>query len=88
MTNAWEPCAGVPRVFDRIYNGVVSKIEEKGGLAAKLFHWGYRVKSAKLKRNIRNDKVPPHGQKRKTHASSLQEGSLWLVHHSCMKVCL
>ena len=54
-------------MFDRIYNGVVSKIEEKGGLAAKLFHWGYRVKSAKLKRNIRNDKVPPHGQKCETN---------------------
>ena len=50
-------------MFDRIHNGVVSKIEEKGGLAAKLFHWGFRIKSAKLKRNIRNDKVPPHGQK-------------------------
>ena len=32
--------AGVPRVFDRIHNGVISKIDEKGGIAAKLFHWG------------------------------------------------
>lgn len=50
--------AGVPRVFDRIYNGVITKIEEKGGIAAKLFHWGYSLKSKKLKRNVRNDKVP------------------------------
>lgn len=50
-------------MFDRIHNGVVSKIEAKGGLAAKLFHWGYRLKRAKLKRNIRNDKVPPIGRK-------------------------
>ena len=49
--------AGVPRVFDRIHNGVISKIDEKGGIAAKLFHWGYKIKSKKLKRNIRCDQV-------------------------------
>lgn len=49
--------AGVPRVFDRIYAGAMTKIEEKGGIAARLFHWGYSRKSAKLKRNIRANKV-------------------------------
>lgn len=49
--------AGVPRVFDRIYNGVVSKIEEKGGIAAKLFHWGFKIKSNKLRRNVPCNKV-------------------------------
>ena len=53
-------CAGVPRVFDRIHNGVISKIDEKGGMAAKLFHWGYRMKSKKLKRNVRCDQVLLH----------------------------
>lgn len=49
--------AGVPRVFDRIYNGVVSKIDEKGGIAAKLFHWGFKIKSSKLRRNVPCNKV-------------------------------
>ena len=49
--------AGVPRVFDRIHNGVITKLEEKGGLAAKLFHWGYSIKSKKLRKNVRQDKV-------------------------------
>ena len=49
--------AGVPRVFDRIHNGVITKLEEKGGLAAKLFHWGYSIKSKKLQKNVRQDKV-------------------------------
>lgn len=44
-------------MFDRIYAGAMAKIEEKGGLAARLFHWGYRRKSARLKRNIAADKV-------------------------------
>lgn len=47
----------MPRVFDRIYAGAMSKIEEKGGLAAKLFKWGYSRKSARLKRNIPADRV-------------------------------
>ena len=50
-------CAGVPRVFDRIYTGAMAKIEEKGGLAARLFKLGYGIKAAKLRRNIRYDKV-------------------------------
>lgn len=50
-------CAGVPRVFDRIYASAMAKIEEKGGLAAKLFKWGYSRKSARLKRNIPADRV-------------------------------
>jgi long-chain acyl-CoA synthetase len=30
----------VPRVFNRIYNGIRTTVETKGGLPAKLFHWG------------------------------------------------
>ena len=44
-------------MFDRIHNGVITKLEEKGGLAAKLFHWGYSIKSKKLRKNVRQDKV-------------------------------
>jgi hypothetical protein len=40
----------------------MTKINEKGGLAAKLFHWGYRRKSAKLKRNVPHDKVSATSQ--------------------------
>ena len=47
----------MPRVFDRIHNGVITKLEEKGGLAAKLFHWGYSIKAKKLRKNVRQDKV-------------------------------
>lgn len=35
---------GVPRVFDRIYSGVTSKIAEAGGLKAFLFNWGFKRK--------------------------------------------
>jgi len=35
---------GVPRVFDRIYAGVMSKVEEGSSLKRMLFHWGYRRK--------------------------------------------
>jgi long-chain acyl-CoA synthetase len=35
---------GVPRVFDRIYSGVLSKIQEAGGLKACLFNWGFKRK--------------------------------------------
>ena len=44
-------------MFDRIYAGAMAKIEEKGGLAAKLFKWGYSRKSARLRRNIPADRV-------------------------------
>ena len=43
-------------MFDRIYSAAMAKIE-KGGLAARLFHWAYSTKAARLKQNVRHDKV-------------------------------
>eukprot|EP00878_Enallax_costatus_P020601 GHUV01021783.1.p1 GENE.GHUV01021783.1~~GHUV01021783.1.p1 ORF type:complete len:600 (+),score=177.59 GHUV01021783.1:394-2193(+) len=34
----------VPRVLDRIYNGILDKINSTGGIAKYLFHWGYKRK--------------------------------------------
>ncbi len=31
---------GVPRVFNKIYEGLIRAMDEKGGLAKKLFYWG------------------------------------------------
>uniref|UniRef100_A0A7N0TBT4 AMP-dependent synthetase/ligase domain-containing protein n=1 Tax=Kalanchoe fedtschenkoi TaxID=63787 RepID=A0A7N0TBT4_KALFE len=45
----------VPAIIDRIRDGVSKKVEEKGGIAKKLFSWGYkRTKSSRRKLNVRN----------------------------------
>jgi hypothetical protein len=64
--------AGVPRVFDRIYAAAMGKIE-KGGLAARLFNWGYRTKAAKLAQNVQHDKAraQPPLSKSNPHLASL-----------------
>ncbi|KAL5972439.1 Long chain acyl-CoA synthetase 8 [Asimina triloba] len=38
----------VPAILDRIREGVVKKVEEKGGIAKKLFHLGYRRRLAAI----------------------------------------
>ena len=43
-------------MFDRIYSAAMAKIE-KGGLAARLFHWAYSTKAARLQQNVRHDRV-------------------------------
>lgn len=48
---------GVPRVFDRIYTGVLGKVQEAGGLKKFLFDWGYKRKSHFLKQGFPHDKV-------------------------------
>ncbi len=40
----------VPRVFNRVYDGIVAKMKEKGGLAEFLFNMG--VKAAKRRREL------------------------------------
>ena len=50
-------CIGVPRVFDRIYTGVLGKVQEAGGLKKFLFDWGYKRKSHFLKQGFPHDKV-------------------------------
>jgi long-chain acyl-CoA synthetase len=39
----------VPRLFNRIYDRVLSGVKSKGGLAASLFFMAYEAKKANLK---------------------------------------
>lgn len=48
---------GVPRVFDRIYAGVVSKVKEGGGIKAFLFNWGFNRKLHFLREGVPSAKV-------------------------------
>ena len=50
-------CAGVPRVFDRIYAGVLAKIKEAGGVKALLYSWGFRRKAYFLAQGARYNEV-------------------------------
>jgi long-chain acyl-CoA synthetase len=50
---------GVPRVFDRIYTGVLAKMEEAGGLKKFLFNWGYKRKTAFLAQGRRHNEATP-----------------------------
>jgi len=50
---------GVPRVFDRIYNGVIAKVDGGSGLKKALFHWGYKRKLHALDAGHAYDKAAP-----------------------------
>ncbi|KAK9817123.1 hypothetical protein WJX72_009841 [[Myrmecia] bisecta] len=50
---------GVPRVFDRIYAGVLAKINQAGGLKAKLFHYGFNRKLHFLNQGFPSNKASP-----------------------------
>ena len=50
---------GVPRVFDRIYAGALSKIKAAGGLKAVLFHWGFVRKLWALEAGYPQAKAAP-----------------------------
>ena len=56
QTDSW-PRAGVPRVFDRIYAGVLAKIKEAGGVKALLYSWGFRRKAYFLAQGARHYEV-------------------------------
>lgn len=47
----------MPRVFDRIYAGVLAKIKEAGGAKALLYGWGYRRKAYFLAQGARHDQA-------------------------------
>eukprot|EP01025_Chloroclados_australasicus_P041652 TRINITY_DN4426_c0_g1_i1.p1 TRINITY_DN4426_c0_g1~~TRINITY_DN4426_c0_g1_i1.p1 ORF type:complete len:662 (-),score=87.70 TRINITY_DN4426_c0_g1_i1:314-2299(-) len=49
--------AGVPRVFDRIYNGVMEKIAAAGCIKGSLFHFFYSRKLGNLKRGMKPDQA-------------------------------
>eukprot|EP01023_Acetabularia_acetabulum_P039941 TRINITY_DN3858_c0_g1_i4.p1 TRINITY_DN3858_c0_g1~~TRINITY_DN3858_c0_g1_i4.p1 ORF type:complete len:539 (+),score=109.49 TRINITY_DN3858_c0_g1_i4:213-1829(+) len=48
---------GVPRVYDRIYNGVLDKINGAGWIKRSLFHFFYNRKLANIKRGMDPDKA-------------------------------
>lgn len=48
--------AGVPRVFDRIYAGVMAKMDESF-LKKFLFNWGYHRKLDGINKGVPQDKV-------------------------------
>ncbi|KAH7620803.1 putative Long chain acyl-CoA synthetase 4 [Nannochloris sp. 'desiccata'] len=50
---------GVPRVFDRIYGGVMAKVDGGSGLKKALFHWGYKRKLHALDAGHAYDKAAP-----------------------------
>ena len=50
---------GVPRVFDRIYAGVMAKVDGGSGLKKALFHWGYKRKLHALDAGHPYDKAAP-----------------------------
>ncbi|KAI4295581.1 hypothetical protein L6164_035613 [Bauhinia variegata] len=50
---------GVPRVFDRIYAGITSKISSAGALQSALFHYAYNYKLGYLEKGLPQDKAAP-----------------------------
>lgn len=50
---------GVPRVFDRIYSGVMQKVSEGSFLKKTLFNWGYSRKLHFLEKGYAYDKAAP-----------------------------
>ncbi|ERN17645.1 long chain acyl-CoA synthetase 2 [Amborella trichopoda] len=50
---------GVPRVFDRIYTGITTKISMGGPLRKKLFEYAYEYKLNNMKKGLKQDKAAP-----------------------------
>ena len=50
---------GVPRVFDRIYTGVMDKIEAGGLLNQLLFQYAYNYKLRNMEKGLRQDEAAP-----------------------------
>ncbi|KAF5751132.1 long chain acyl-CoA synthetase 2 isoform X2 [Tripterygium wilfordii] len=50
---------GVPRVYDRIYAGISSKISSGGALKNKLFQFAYNYKLGNLEKGFPQDKAAP-----------------------------
>ncbi|GMH02733.1 hypothetical protein Nepgr_004572 [Nepenthes gracilis] len=50
---------GVPRVFDRIYMGVIGKISASGAVRKALFDYAYNYKLAYLESGLEQDKAAP-----------------------------
>ncbi|MED6168365.1 eukaryotic long-chain fatty acid CoA synthetase (LC-FACS) [Stylosanthes scabra] len=50
---------GVPRVFDRVYAGINSKISSGGALRSALFQYAYNYKLGYLEKCLPQDKAAP-----------------------------
>ncbi|KMT00518.1 hypothetical protein BVRB_9g218160 [Beta vulgaris subsp. vulgaris] len=50
---------GVPRVYDRIYTGIVDKISSSGSLKKGLFDYAYNYKLRNLEKGLRSDEAAP-----------------------------
>ncbi|KAM1790586.1 hypothetical protein TB2_034073 [Malus domestica] len=50
---------GVPRVYDRIYSGIVNKVSSGGVLKKTLFQYAYNYKLANLEKGLPQEKAAP-----------------------------
>ncbi|XP_052179737.1 probable CoA ligase CCL6 [Diospyros lotus] len=50
---------GVPRVYDRIYAGIMDKISSGGALRKALFQYAYNYKLRNLEKGLRQDQAAP-----------------------------
>lgn len=50
---------GVPRVFDRIYTGIMDRISAGGSLKKSLFHIAYNYKLRNLEKGLRQEEASP-----------------------------
>nr|AJQ20636.1 Long-Chain Acyl-CoA Synthetase [Salvia miltiorrhiza] len=50
---------GVPRVFDRIYTGIMDRISAGGSLKKSLFHVAYSYKLRNLEKGLRQEEASP-----------------------------
>ncbi|KAF8028324.1 hypothetical protein BT93_E1056 [Corymbia citriodora subsp. variegata] len=50
---------GVPRVYDRIYTGILAKVSSSGVIRQKLFQYAYDYKLANLEKGFAHDKASP-----------------------------
>ncbi|XP_038901459.1 long chain acyl-CoA synthetase 2 [Benincasa hispida] len=51
--------SGVPRVYDRIYSGILNKVSSGGSLRKMLFDYAYNYKLGYLKKGLLHDKAAP-----------------------------
>ncbi|KAL5562569.1 hypothetical protein UlMin_032316 [Ulmus minor] len=50
---------GVPRVYDRIYAGIVNKVSSGGALRKMLFQYAYNYKLSNMEKGLPQDKAAP-----------------------------
>ncbi|XP_058191011.1 probable CoA ligase CCL6 [Rhododendron vialii] len=51
--------SGVPRIYDRIYTGVMGKISSGGALKKALFQYAYNYKLGNLEKGLKQDEAAP-----------------------------